>query len=187
MVQTKLEGYGALPRRKGAGVGEAYVASQRASARYAGSWKQDPELVRRVSVGLQNAILAHRQRWAEDLGERLQGILRLLRGRQGEAWCSDLYGLYVQLCAEQGWPVVGARRFSQYLDRLEEQDRIRTTTRSYGRYGVRRLVTSAPAGRVSSEGVDTSEGPARTVGGWGGQDVSYDTLCRMTHRLDTEG
>lgn len=125
--------------------------------------------------------------WARELGTRLQGILLLLRVRGGISWATDLYGDYVQLCAERGWPVVCERRFLQYLDVLVEHEEIVSDTRSYGRYGLRRRVAVVPPS-VMTQLVDSSD--RRSVS----QSVSpqnrhqsYDSVSHTTHQSTPEG
>lgn len=128
---------------------------------------------------------AKNREWAKELGTRLNGILLLLRVRGGVSWASDLYGDYVQLCAERGWPVICERRFMQYLDRLEEHESIASDTRSYGRYGVRRRVWTV---HQSTDSVNSSDGtddrptdrPVTRL-------LSYDSVSHMTHQSTPEG
>lgn len=80
-------------------------------------------ILRTYRIGTRRGNESLRYRLRREQEARDNEIVRLVRGTSPVAR-KDLYGRWVQRCAELGWPVVSDRMFSRYLDRLQELGRV---------------------------------------------------------------
>ena len=78
-------------------------------------------------LGGQRGSAALRDRCRRERVERDRAILQLVRHGGGAKETVEVYGMYIQVCAERGWPIVSYRRFSQYLESLEQRGLVRRT------------------------------------------------------------
>lgn len=79
------------------------------------------------SLGGQRGGKALRDKCRRIREEREREIVRIVRRAGGPKETVAAYGEYVQVAAEHGWPIVGYRRFNQYLAVLEERGLLRRT------------------------------------------------------------
>ncbi len=187
MVQAKLVGYGALPGKDHAATGDAYVRVVRGAAKGASSSAGNAGSIE--ALERTRAIAARRTthlRYLAAQAYREAEILRLLR-IFGDSWLSDLYGRYVQVCAEKGWPVVTSRRFLSYVDIMCLKGRVWKDVVSLGRGGVRARISIVTV-HQSTDSVDSrDETTSRPTDRPPTRLLSYDSVSRMTLQSTPKG
>lgn len=119
-----------------------------------------PEDVRRWNAkrdamvrGIVRGNLTRKSEAARLQEARDREILRLLRITNPTPQPSPkLYGEFVGSCAKHGWPIVGHRRFMQYLERLEMLGRVVRELQVAGKHGGLRTIVRLNIRRTPSDG-----------------------------------
>lgn len=77
--------------------------------------------VRGLSLGAPRGRRGQESTFRREREEKDAVILQLVRHGPPKD-VPTLYGMYTQVCAERGWPIVTEERFRRYLARLEEKE-----------------------------------------------------------------